>query len=110
MVGGGFAGFALSLVGGRVDGGLLGLDCWRRLAVGGVCHGRGVLLCLLAGLLRCAFGGIEWDYRGWRTRFRVKPVVLAGWLERKQASSGECKVTRAEVLQCRATINSAIIK
>ena len=47
MVGGGFAGFALSLVRGWVDGGLLGDDwwcCWCRLTVGGVGHGSGVLL------------------------------------------------------------------
>lgn len=54
MVGGGFAGFALSLVGGRVGGGLLGDDCWRRLAVGGGGHGSGS--CLLGWLLRRASG------------------------------------------------------
>jgi hypothetical protein len=90
--------------------------CWRRLTVGGGGHASGVLLCcLLAGLLRRDFGGIEWKIGvWWRTRFRVKPAVkccwLAGWLERKQASSGEWKATRAEVLRGGATSNPAAMK
>lgn len=55
VVGGGFAGLALSLVGGRVGGGLLDDDCWCRLAVGGGCHGSGG--CLVA----CVVARLEWD-------------------------------------------------
>ena len=56
--GGGFAGFALSLVCGWVGGRFLGSgdDCWRRLAVGGGGgHGSG------GGCLRRRVsGGTEW--------------------------------------------------
>jgi hypothetical protein len=41
MVGGGFAGVALSLVRGWVGGRLLRDECGRRLGVGGGGHGRG---------------------------------------------------------------------
>jgi hypothetical protein len=75
LAAGGLAGIALSLVRGCVDGRLL-RDCSRReLRVGDRGHGHG------GGRLE---GGIVDCVRGWRTRFRVKPVVLDGAQQRRE--------------------------
>ena len=117
MVGGGLAGFALSLVGGRVGGGLLGDDCWCRLAVGGGGHGSGGVAWLLASSR--VWSGIEWKIGVVGRAFVSSPRcwlagwLAAGWRGSKQASkqagesssSGESKATRAEVLRDHATIN-----
>ena len=92
MVGGGFAGLALSLVCGWVGGGFVGGgdDCWRRLAVGGDGgHGSGGIACVVARLV--GLNGLADLVRGLEDALRVKPVVRNLLEEWKQQPSGECK-------------------
>lgn len=118
MVGGGFAGFALSLVGGRVGGGLLGDDCWCRLAVGGGGHGSGGLLgCLLR---RASVVGVDGS-SGWEDALscqaRGAGWLLAGEEASKQAAeaaaAAESQRQRARRCCCKAasqSIKSAAMK
>jgi hypothetical protein len=98
MVSGGFAGVALSLVRGWVDGGLLRDNCRRRVGVGGGSHGSGECFGR-----RAAAGGIGWE----EDALRVKPAVLRSAGE-EAAAEGEC--TQANAPTEMRQENTAIIR